>query len=371
MAIYKRPSSRFWWYSVRDGKGGHIRGSTGTENKEIAESISNAVRSARKRLLPADRLHAVIDALLGASKPESLTLAAVWAEYARHVAKTGKVLAKTTVDKRRLAVTRFAEWAKDHRPACASAEDVDRACASAYAEYLANQGTKGKTRANILSDLGTVWVGLMTMRDGVTANPWKLFVPETNDSERLEAFTQEQETAILKAADNAGNGWGLACRIARYTGLRYGDIAMLTWDRIDLDGGWISLAPSKTARHGIAVRVPIVTQLDAALRAALAHRGLETSFVLPVHARVYPRTHASNGPGLFSQVLESAKLNVRGFTFHSWRHTFRTRLAEAGVSNDLAKRLGGWTEDTTAARYDHAERAAELRAAVMAGAGQT
>jgi hypothetical protein len=39
-------------------------------------------------------------------------------------------------------------------------------------------------------------------------------------------------------------------------------------------------------------------------------------------------------------------------------------MSEAGVSDDLAKRLGGWTEDTTAARYDHAERVEELRAAV-------
>ena len=39
-------------------------------------------------------------------------------------------------------------------------------------------------------------------------------------------------------------------------------------------------------------------------------------------------------------------------------------MSEAGVSDDLAKRLGGWTEDATAARYDHAERIAELRAAV-------
>lgn len=46
------------------------------------------------------------------------------------------------------------------------------------------------------------------------------------------------------------------------------------------------------------------------------------------------------------------------------RHTFRTRLSEAGVSDDLAKRLGGWTENATAARYDHAERVEELRAAV-------
>ena len=53
--------------------------------------------------------------------------------------------------------------------------------------------------------------------------------------------------------------------------------------------------------------------------------------------------------------------------FHCWRHTFRTRLSEAGVSDDLAKRRGGWTEDATAARYDHAERVEELRAADAAG----
>jgi len=38
-------------------------------------------------------------------------------------------------------------------------------------------------------------------------------------------------------------------------------------------------------------------------------------------------------------------------------------LREAGVSDDLAKRLGEWAEDATAARYDHAERVEELRAA--------
>ena len=85
---------------------------------------------------------------------------------------------------------------------------------------------------------------------------------------------------------------------------------------------------------------------------------------MPIHAKVYPRTHASNGPGLFSKILKAAKVADDQYTFHSWRHTFRTRLSEAGVSDDLAKRLGGWTEDATAARYDHAERVEELRAAV-------
>jgi len=37
------------------------------------------------------------------------------------------------------------------------------------------------------------------------------------------------------------------------------------------------------------------------------------------------------------------------------------QLIEAGVSGDLAKRLGVWTEAATAARYDHAERVEEMR----------
>ena len=63
------------------------------------------------------------------------------------------------------------------------------------------------------------------------------------------------------------------------------------------------------------------------------------------------------------------KAGVSGnFTFHSWRHTFRTRLAEAGVSDEIAKRLGGWTVDKTAMRYDHDGRLGELAVAVEAAA---
>ena len=71
-----------------------------------------------------------------------------------------------------------------------------------------------------------------------------------------------------------------------------------------------------------------------------------------------------NGPGPYSTILEKAGLADQGYTFHSWSHTFRTRLSEAKVSTELAKKLGGWTVDKTAERYDHAERIEELRAAV-------
>ena len=81
-------------------------------------------------------------------------------------------------------------------------------------------------------------------------------------------------------------------------------------------------------------------------------------------AACYHHPQLTGGPDAFAKILKAAKIEDDGYTFHMWRHTFRTRLSEAGVSDDLAKRLGGWTEDATAARYDHAERVEDLRAAV-------
>ena len=106
----------------------------------------------------------------------------------------------------------------------------------------------------------------------------------------------------------------------------------------------------------------------------LAHRTVDPVVAgsNPVHPAIQFLQKAVNSQRIrgfllfcrFSHILKQAKVDTEAPTFHSWRHTFRTRLSEAGVSDDLAKRLGGWTEDTTAARYDHAERVEELRAAV-------
>ena len=99
-------------------------------------------------------------------------------------------------------------------------------------------------------------------------------------------------------------------------------------------------------------------------KASAGMKPLDSRHVLPPHAACYPHPQSNGGPGAFAGILKAATIEDEGYTFHSWRHTFRTRLSEAGVSDDLAKRLGGWTENSTAARYDHAERVEELRAAV-------
>lgn len=363
MSILQRPGTQYWWYSVSRGRGKpRLRGSTGKTDRAEAEAVEHVVRLAFAGKTSADKLHALIDALSG-KVHEGLSLAGVWQAYEGWLKSTGKRMADITLRQRKRACERLADWAKENWPAVACAGEVDRACAAGFATFLSEKKTSGKTRRNLIGDLGTVWEGLRRVRDDVKENPWPLVLPE-NDSERLEAFTRAEEKKVLEAADKRGYGWGLACRIARYTGLRYGDVARLRWADVDLDAGVIRIKPSKTARHGVDVVMPVCDELAKALRGVKQ----DGEFVLPEHAEYYPNPW--QGPqGKFSEVLATAGFKDDRYTFHSWRHTFRTRLAEAGVTDEIAKRLGGWTEDATARRYDHDGRLKELREAVEKGAG--
>ena len=362
MSLYKQPKSKFWWFQIMTPEGKRIRKSTQTADRSKAEVVEKTFSMAVRREGPVDRLHAMLDAVLGMEAKKSLGLDQVWHLYTEWLRATGKELEKTTLTARAGALRRLSDWAKKDYPAAEQVEAVDRAAATAFAASLADEGMKGKTRQNILGDLSAMWEALRRSRDGII-NPWPLVRPEVRDSERGKPFSREQEKAILKAAKTAGNGWLLACQIARHTGLRYGSVSKLTWEEIDLDEGVIRHTPNKTKKHNIDVVVPIVKPLLKLLKETRS-ADPEGEFVLPLHATVYRALQKKDESCRFSHILKQAKIDDEGYTFHSWRHTFRTRLSEAGVSDDLAKRLGGWTEDATAARYDHAERVEELRAAV-------
>lgn len=368
MSIYKQRQSANWWIKIYvNGKVRRI--SSGTSDKSVARNIERTLRMGQGGNAPVDALHALLDSICGEEdrNKNALPIENVFDVYMTFVRTTKKVVADKTLASRKHVADRLTEWVRGTYPSAGTAERVDRACAAAYAESLmtekrrlkAKKTTKGlsdKTRQNIIADLAAMWEGLMRVSDVIKTNPWKLVRPDVHDSERGQAFTAEQVTAILEAADSAGHGWGLACRIALYTGLRYGDVATLEWTDIDLGKGVIRTTPNKTAKHKIVVEIPVADPL----RTALEQSPIKDGELFPGMAEYYPDQYT---PFKFARVLKKAKIAGK-YTFHSFRHTFRTRLGEAGVSDEIAKRLGGWTNDKMAGHYDHSERLDELRAAV-------
>lgn len=350
MAIYKQKGSRYWWLSVWRKDRPRLRISSGTESREEAEIIERTLRLAHGRATPRQRLIATIDAILGAdgSAENGAPLSGLWEAYrAASAASGGRKPSELTDRNRRQACKRLADWAAEHWPKARTMQEVDQAVAFAFGDWLAKDGASAKTRANLIGDLGTVWRALMP-RTGLAVNPWTMARPKPEQGKHGRAFTQDEINAILTAAKEQGHDWWEVCQVARYTGLRYGDIAHLRWSAVDLIAGRIRAAPRKTARHGIELGLP----LHPVVVKILAGRKQEDEFVFPFHADHYGHM-ARESP--FADILKAAKIEAKGakLSIHCFRHTFRTRLSEAGASQEIAMALGGWTQAATAGLYSH------------------
>ena len=356
MKLVKR--GRIWWvdYTV-DGK--RHRQSTGTANRKIAENWMNGILTAKK--MPTFEAAVEVLKILYSRPVEGLLpVDGILELYERMAKTTGKLPSASTTRLRRYRVEKFLAWLKEKRPTVKTIEAVTGPIAAAYAEKLADDGLKTKTRRNILGDLSTIWK-ILEKTSSQVRNPWPNLAPADTDGERGQAFTPEQEQAVLKAARKVGRGWYPICVLMRQTGLRYGDVARLTW--AEIQNGVIRTDPHKTRRHGISVAIPLTAPAKAAI-AEIEKRG---DFLFPLHSEIYGDAAAMLRTGLlFRKVLDAAGIHGKGYTIHSWRHTAATRLAASGVDIETRKRILGHTVDATARRYDHDEHLGETRRALEA-----
>lgn len=357
MAIYRKSGDGTWYYSVYvPGRSKRLRGSCGTSNEAEARLVEQTLRVAAGRKSPKEHVLRLIDALYADEKPvDAVPLEAAFFEVERVMRLNGKDVSAQTLNHKRRSLGRLAEWAAENWPSAASVQDVDRPCAQAFTAWLQKSGIKQKSVFNVTSELGSCWNILKRAHDGLE-NPWPLASPMEHKSDRREVFTPEEVERIFAAADKLGHQWPLACRLGACTGLRYGDIARLKFE--DVEDGAIRVTPSKTRKWGVAVCIPLPPDI-------LAMIGEGDGFIMPEHAHCYG-TMKRIKRCQFSDVLREAGLDPAQYDFHTFRHYFRTRLAAAGVSDDVAMRLGGWTQRDTAARYDHDEHREELAAAIQA-----
>lgn len=138
------------------------------------------------------------------------------------------------------------------------------------------------------------------------------------------------------------------------TGLRMSNTRDLTWDRVDLEEGHVTIPASqyKTKRDQ---RFPLSTQA-VALLSALPHR----------EGRVFlyvPKTRNGEQPKPPRPI--TGKLGARAFRkarkragldtlrWHDLRHTFASWVAQSGASDRVLQALGGWTSPKMVARYAH------------------
>lgn len=161
---------------------------------------------------------------------------------------------------------------------------------------------------------------------------------------RIERWlTLQEESKLLAAAPE----WLQDIIVfAINTGFREGEILRLKWHQIDFDRRTITIAEQK---NGEIDTLPLNETTLKVLRRKAAGRSGKTEYV-------FPSSHSTqldfrNLIRAFEGAVKKAELPKT--RFHDLRHTFATRLAQAGVDLFQLQRLGRWKTVSMVMRYAH------------------
>jgi integrase len=128
-------------------------------------------------------------------------------------------------------------------------------------------------------------------------------------------------------------------------GPRRGELLKLRWSNVDFGLNLINFTETKTNKDRAVPMEPIVR--EALLELNEQNGNAEYVFTNPDTGTRYTDVKKS-----FSAACRNA--GITDFTFHDLRHTFGTRLADAGVDVVKIKELMGHASIVTTMRYMHA-----------------
>ncbi len=187
-------------------------------------------------------------------------------------------------------------------------------------------------------------------------------------------FTDEQVQLLL---DSCNREWRGMILFGAFAGLRLNDAANLAWGSVDMEASTLTYVPSKTALRKpepvtIAIHPNITSYLkDLPRRSShspifptLAGRpsgsagGLSNQFTaLLVKTGIRPLVCASD-----KTRKPAGKRTFNQLGFHSTRHFFISKMANADVPQEVRMALAGHAADQAHTRYVHLELSTQRRA---------
>ena len=329
MSIYKRGG--VWWMDVYVGSGNRrkrVRKSTGCTEEVQARMVEQTMVAVNKGLTSRQRAQNILDNILP-KEERGVAVGDCRAFYEDCMAREGVTLSKLELQKRLNVISRMAEWVLANTRA-KWVHEVTAEIAWAYSCAIGKRDVTVKTRNNEIGHLRTVWK-MLEKHGKVEDNPWGLVRAQRDRSK--------------------------------------GDIEHLKWEGdpekevvADMNTRRIYGTPSKTARKRVRVDIPMHEKVYD-----LLNKMERREYIFPWRLSHPNGQRPQKGDFFFSEVLKRAGI-VAGkgekVSFHSLRHTFVTRLADAGVAEDVRMRLAGHTNAITHGVYTHED--SQSKAAIEA-----
>lgn len=313
MTLYKR--GNIWWSyvtvdGVRHGK------SAQTRNRRLAEQVDDKFKeelTVRRTLAPQ-------------FNPE-LTFAELAAQFLAHAGtKTWHV------ERLKALLPFFGEY---------SIGKITKNHAREYRQWRHAQKTISDTTVN--RDLECVrHIFFWAVEEGLLpTNPLARPPMVRERRRRRPVMSLEEESALLNACSPHLKKIVI---MALDTGMRRGEILNQRWEDVDFSRQLLFVSHSKTA-EGEAREIPLTQRLFALLWENRENDGLIFTF---------DKHQIGSIKTAWRGTLRRA--NIRHYRFHDLRHTFNTRLMEAGVMQEVRKALMGHSSgEDVHAIYTHVE----------------
>jgi integrase len=214
------------------------------------------------------------------------------------------------------------------------------------AEYKSRRYAAGLKPASINRELATLKKAFnLAMREWEWCqdNPVSRVSMERENNKRDRWLSQEEETRLLQGCAPWLHD---VVSFALHTGMRMGEILALTWQGVDFTRRTVTVLGSK---NGERRTIPVNETVLSVLRHNSKVRSLTTD--LAFCSQAYTPLEPGHLRRAFRLALKKARIN--DFRFHDLRHTFATRLVQAGVDTYKVQRLLGHKSPTMTQRYAH------------------
>jgi len=362
--IFKRGKIFYLQYDVNGKR--HVQSLKTSIEKEAKKKAKVILEPA----IAADTKEKVMFNVASARKliyKKSIKLSDVWQLYLKTPTRPDSGL--ETLKRYGQYFSRFKQWLTVNYPAIQELGNVSEDIAIHYADFIWGQGVSGKTFNTHMQAIKLIIKNLQK-KSGLDENPFYSIGRKVENKLSRKEFSEIQVLEILNSFNDPKliledkEEMEMLFNFGIWTGLRLIDCVLMKWENINLERNIIFCVPHKTVRVKRTVNVPIHPLLREQLNRALEWGS--TEYVMPNLAQRYiEHTHCITAAiakvfkfiGLeINKEIEKGqrrkkKANVYGF--HSFRHSFVSFCAKAGVPMPVVQSIVGHGSPAITRHYVH------------------
>ncbi|WP_269526347.1 tyrosine-type recombinase/integrase [Coraliomargarita parva] len=373
--LRKKSNSPYWLATFKNSDGRFVERSTKCTNRKDADALVAEWEKASRKALAGELTQAqsmkILDDMVFDSTGEQVKRESL-SDFFKRWLDGKKTRKQFSTEKRyRPILMGYLDFIGPKR----SAAIVGSVTPLEIARYRDEQLKEGKSPTTADFSIKVLSAALEAARkEGMSlTNPAESVERLNQAPEEKKPFTDQQ---VRKLLDHADGDWQGMVLLACHTGIRLSDAANLTWGCFDLEERTVTFIASKTASRRKTKRPESVVYLHGDFVAWLKSqiRGIGEAPVFPtLHGRKPGSagglstafTNLMKRAGIVSELGEEKEGKGRRFrelSFHSCRHTFCSRLANAAVSADVRKVIAGHSSDEIHDRYVHLDISAQMTA---------